>query len=202
MKLYYSPGACSLAAHILLNEINADYELEKVDIRTHLTEKGSDYYQINPKGYVPALEIDPKLVLTENIAILPFIAQNDPSQNLIPISGLGLAKVLEWLGYLNSELHTAYSALFAKDISSEQRKDAHKNIDKLLGFIEAHLKNSDTDYLLGDSFGPADAYLFVITNWSQLTHHDLSAFSHILALRSRVAERPSVQVAMKKEGLL
>jgi len=104
MKLYYSPGACSLAAHIILNEINVDFDLERVDLKTHKTEKGADYYEINPKGYVPALEINPGLILTENVAILPFLAQHDPKQDLIPPSGMGRAKVLEWLGYLNSEL--------------------------------------------------------------------------------------------------
>ena len=119
MKLYYSPGACSLAAHIILNEINVDFDLERVDLKTHKTSKGADYYEINPKGYVPALEINPGLILTENVAILPFLAQHDPKQDLIPPSGMGRAKVLEWLGYLNSELHDAYAVFFTGKLTDD-----------------------------------------------------------------------------------
>lgn len=202
MKLYYSPGACSLAAHIILNEINVDFDLERVDLKTHTTEKGKDYYSINAKGYVPALEINPGLILTENVAILPFLAQHDPKQDLIPPSGLGRAKVLEWLGYLNSELHDAYSVFFAGALSDEQKQRGYAEIDKVLNYIENYLSGSDFDYLVNDNFGPADAYLFVITNWSKLIKHDLSGFECILALRAKVAARQSVQIAMRDEGLI
>ncbi|AOA58494.1 glutathione S-transferase family protein [Acinetobacter larvae] len=202
MKLYYSPGACSLAAHILLNEINVDFDLERVDLKTHLTEKGTDFYQINAKGYVPALEINPGLVLTENVAVLPFLAQHDPQQNLIPPSGLGRAKVLEWLGYLNSELHDAYAVFFTAQLDETQKAAAYAEINKILNYIELYLENSDFDYLVNDNFGPADAYLFVLTNWSKLIQHDLAPFKHIAALRDKVAQRPSVQMAMRDEGLI
>lgn len=132
MKLYYAPGACSLASHIILNEINVDFDLERVDLKTHTTEKGQDYYTINPKGYVPALEINPGLMLTENVAILPFLAQHDPKQDLIPPSGLGRAKVLEWLGYLNSELHDAYAVFSSQPLDEEGKKRAYAEIDRLL----------------------------------------------------------------------
>ncbi len=131
MKLYYSPGACSLAAHIILNEINVDFDLERVNLKTHKTEKGADYYEINPKGYVPALEINPGLMLTENVAILPFLAQHDPKQDLIPPSGMGRAKVLEWLGYLNSELHDAYAVFFGAPLTSDEKTKAYAEIDRL-----------------------------------------------------------------------
>lgn len=202
MKLYYSPGACSLAAHIILNEINVDFDLERVDLKTHTTEKGKDYYSINAKGYVPALEINPGLILTENVAILPFLAQHDPKQDLIPPSGLGRAKVLEWLGYLNSELHDAYSVFFSGPLNDEQKQRGYAEIDKVLNYIENYLSGSDFDYLVNDNFGPADAYLFVITNWSKLIKHDLSGFVCILALREKVAARQSVQIAMRDEGLI
>ena len=202
MKLYYSPGACSLAAHILLNEINVDFDLERVDLKTHKTEKGADYYEINPKGYVPALEINPGLILTENVAVLPFIAQHDAGQDLIPPSGLGRAKVLEWLGYLNSELHDEYAVFFDPKITEDEKVRGYATIDKMLKFIDDYLAKSDYDYLVNDRFGPADAYLFVLTNWSKVIHHDLTPFTNIVALRNKVAERQSVQIAMRDEGLI
>ena len=202
MKLYYSPGACSLAAHILLNEINVDFDLERVDLKTHKTEKGADYYAINPKGYVPALEINPGLILTENVAVLPFIAQHDAAQDLIPPSGLGRAKVLEWLGYLNSELHDEYAVFFDPKITEDEKVRGYATIDKMLKYIDDYLAKSDYDYLVNDRFGPADAYLFVLTNWSKVIHHDLTPFTNIVALRNKVAERQSVQIAMRDEGLI
>ena len=202
MKLYYSPGASSLASHIILNEINVDFDLVRVDLKTHKTEKGEDYYAINPKGYVPALEINPGLILTENVAILPFLAQHDPKQDLIPPSGLGRAKVLEWLGYLNSELHDAYAVFFTGPLTEPEKEKAYKEIDRLLSYIDKTIGESDTDYLVDDNFGPADAYLFVITNWSNYIKHDLTPYSHINALRDKVAARQSVQIAMRDEGLI
>ena len=202
MKLYYSPGACSLAAHILLNEINVDFDLERVDLKTHKTEKGADYYAINPKGYVPALEINPGLILTENVAVLPFISQHDAGQDLIPPSGLGRAKVLEWLGYLNSELHDEYAVFFDPKITEDEKVRGYATIDKMLKYIDDYLAKSDYDYLVNDRFGPADAYLFVLTNWSKVIHHDLTPFTNIVALRNKVAERQSVQIAMRDEGLI
>lgn len=202
MKLYYSPGACSLAAHIILNEINVDFDLERVDLKTHKTEKGADYYAINPKGYVPALEINPGLILTENVAILPFLAQHDPKQDLIPPSGLGRAKVLEWLGYLNSELHDAYAVFFGTPLSAEAKEKAYAEIDRLLTHIDKTINESNNDYLVDDNFGPADAYLFVLTNWSNHIEHDLTPYIHIVALRNKVAGRQSVQIAMRDEGLI
>lgn len=202
MKLYYSPGACSLAAHILLNEINVDFDLEHVDLKTHKTEKGADYYEINPKGYVPALEINPGLILTENVAVLPFIAQHDPKQDLIPPSGLGRAKVLEWLGYLNSELHDEYAVFFDPAITEDEKVRGYATLDKMLKYIDDYLAESEYDYLVNDRFGPADAYLFVLTNWSNYIQHDLTPFTNIVALRNKVAERQSVQIAMRDEGLI
>lgn len=203
MRLYYTPGASSLAAHIILNEINVDFDLVRVDLKTHKTEKGEDYYQVNPKGYVPALEINPGLVLTETVAILPFLAQHDPKQDLIPPSGLGRAKVLEWVGYLNSELHDAYAVFFTKHkLTDEEKAKGYAEIDRLLSYIDKYLAESDYDYLVDDNFGPADAYLFVITNWSKGIQHDLTPYSHINKLREKVAARQSVQIAMRDEGLI
>ena len=202
MKLYYSPGACSLASHIILNEINVDFDLVRVDLKTHKTEKGADYYEINPKGYVPALEINPGLILTENVAILPFLAQHDPKQDLITPSGLCRAKVLEWLGYLNSELHDAYAVFFGAPLNDEAKAKGYAEIDRLLSYIDKAISESDNDYLVDDNFGPADAYLFVLTNWSNLIHHDLTPYKNIIALRNKVAARQSVQIAMRDEGLI
>ena len=202
MKLYYTPGACSLAAHIILNEINVDFDLERVDLKTHTTEKGQDYYAINPKGYVPALEINPGLVLTENVAVLPFLAQHDPRQDLIPPSGLGRAKVLEWLGFLNSEVHDAYAVFFGRELNDEEKARGYAEIDRLLQFVEDYLAEVDTDFLVDDNFGPADAYLFVLTNWSKSIGRDLSKFKEINDLRDVVFQRQSVQIAMRDEGLI
>lgn len=202
MKLYYSPGACSLAAHIILNEVNVDFDIERVDLKTHKTEKGVNYYEINPKGYVPALEINPGLILTENVAILPFLAQQDPKQDLIPPSGLGRAKVLEWLGYLNSELHDAYAVFFAGPLDAEAKEKAYAEIDRLLTYIDQAIESSDHEYLVDDNFGPADAYLFVITNWSNHIEHDLTPYCHVVEIRNKVAARQSVQIAMRDEGLI
>lgn len=202
MKLYYSPSACSLAAHIILNEVNVDFDIERVDLKTHKTEKGVNYYEINPKGYVPALEINPGLILTENVAILPFLAQQDPKQDLIPPSGLGRAKVLEWLGYLNSELHDAYAVFFAGPLDAEAKEKAYAEIDRLLTYIDQAIASSDHEYLVDDNFGPADAYLFVITNWSNHIEHDLTSYSHVVEIRNKVAARQSVQIAMRDEGLI
>ena len=202
MKLYYSPGACSLASHIILNEINVDFDLVKVDLKTHKTEKGADFLAINPKGYVPALEINPGLILTENVAILPFLAQHDPKQDLIPPSGLGRAKVLEWLGYLNSELHDAYAVFFGAPLDDAAKVKAYAEVDRLFAYIEKTISESENDYLVDDNFGPADAYLFVLTNWSKGIGHDLSQYTNIVALRNKVAARQSVQIAMRDEGLI
>lgn len=202
MKLYYSPGACSLAAHIILNEVNVDFDIERVDLKTHKTEKGVDYYEINPKGYVPAIEINPGLILTENVAILPFLAQQDPKQDLIPPSGLGRAKVLEWLGYLNSELHDAYAVFFAGPLDADAKEKAYAEIDRLLTYIDQAIASSDHEYLVDDNFGPADAYLFVITNWSNHIEHDLTPYCHVVEIRNKVAARQSVQIAMRDEGLI
>ena len=202
MKLYYSPGACSLAAHIILNEVNVDFDIERVDLKTHKTEKGVDYYEINPKGYVPAIEINPGLILTENVAILPFLAQQDPKQDLIPPSGLGRAKVLEWLGYLNSELHDAYAVFLAGTLDAKAKEKAYAEIDRLLTYIDQAIASSDHEYLVDDNFGPADAYLFVITNWSNYIEHDLTPYSHVVEIRNKVAARQSVQIAMRDEGLI
>jgi glutathione S-transferase len=202
MKLYYSPGACSLASHIILNEINVDFDLVKVDLKTHKTEKGEDYYQVNPKGYVPALEINPGLILTENVAILPFLAQHDPKQDLIPPSGLGRAKVLEWLGYLNSELHDAYAVFFGAPLDTAGKEKGYAEIDRLLTYIDKTIGESDNEYLVDDNFGPADAYLFVLTNWSNSIEHDLTPYKNIIAIRNKVAARQSVQIAMRDEGLI
>ena len=151
---------------------------------------------------MPALEINPGLILTENVAILPFLAQHDPKQDLIPPSGLGRAKVLEWLGYLNSELHDAYAVFFAGALSADAKEKAYAEIDRLLKHIDSTIAQADHEYLVDDNFGPADAYLFVLTNWSNHIEHDLTPYPNVVALRNKVAERQSVQIAMRDEGLI
>ncbi len=142
------------------------------------------------------------MILTENVAILPFLAQHDPKQDLIPPSGLGRAKVLEWLGYLNSELHDAYAVFFGAPLDAAAKEKAYAEIDRLLSYIDKQIGESDHDYLVDDNFGPADAYLFVLTNWSNGIEHDLSPYKNIIFIRNKVAERQSVQIAMRDEGLI
>ncbi len=194
MKLYYSPGACSLASHIVAIEGGLDLRLEKVDLKTHRTESGVNFMTINAKDYVPTLTLDDGAILTENTAILPFLGDKT---GLMPSEGLARYRVLEWLGYIGSELHKPFAPLF-HDGSEEEKADAKKQILLRLGFVEDQLSG---DWLMGDSFTVADAYLFVILRWARTMHLDLSSMPHLLAFKARMEARPAVQKALSEEGL-
>ena len=201
MKLYYSPGAGSLAPHIVAHELGIDLPLEKVDTKTKQMANGGDFFKINPKGYVPALEIDGGAILTEGPVISQYLADLKPASGLAPANGtLARYRLQETLGYINSEIHKSYSPLFNPATSDELRKDRMEYLHKRYGLIEATL--SKTPYLLGDTFTIADAYLFTVTNWAKHVKLDLSAFPSVLAFQKRVGERPAVQAALKHEGLL
>lgn len=202
MKLYYAPGSCSLAAHIILNELKAPFDAEKVDLKTHQIESGQDFYQINPKGFVPTLEAEGGVILTENVAILPYLAEQDPNQKMIATSGLARAKTLEWLGFLNSQLHKAYLPLFYGNLDEQGQKDAYAKVDSYLAYIDQYIANTPHEFLTGDHFGPADAYLFVIGSWSSYVDHDLTPYSHLVAFREKIAQREAVQLTLKQEGLI
>lgn len=202
MKLYYSPGACSLASHITLHEVGRPFAIERADIRAKTTESGGDFRAINPKGAVPALALEDGAVLTEGVAIMQFVADQAGASDLLPPAGtLARARVQELLNYIAAELHKSYSPFFAPDITDAGRTAQKAVLDAKLAWIEGLLSDGRA-WLSGDSFTPADAYLFTVTNWSAFVGHDLSGFPHLQALRARVAARPAVQAAMKAEGLL
>ncbi|MEZ5522027.1 MAG: glutathione transferase GstA [Dokdonella sp.] len=201
MKLYYSPGACSLSPHIVANEIGIPLELEKVDTKTKQTEHGSDYLAINPKGYVPALRLDDGALLTEGPAIVQYLADQKPGSGIAPANGtLARYRLQEMLGYINSELHKTYSPLFNPNTTDAVRADREAYLRKRYALIEQTL--SGQPFLLGDQFSAADAYLFTVTNWARVLKLDLSEFPNLMAFQKRVAERPAVLGAMREEGLV
>jgi len=200
MKLYFSPGACSLSPHIVAHELGIPLTLEKVDTATKKTHDGRDFWKINPKGYVPALELDNGEILTEGPAIVQYLADKNPAANLVPASGtLERYRMQEMLGYINSEIHKAYSPLFNPKTSSELREEREAYLRRRYGLLEKLLAGKT--YLFGDQFTIADAYLFTVTSWARFLKLDLSDFPNLLAFQARVATRPAVQAAMAAEGL-
>lgn len=201
MKLYFSPGACSLSPHITLREAGFDVSLEKVDLRAKKTESGADYWKINPKGYVPALELDSGDVLTEGPAIIQYVSDQKPESKLAPPNGtLERYRLQEMLAYISTELHKTYSPLFTPGTTPEVREERVAYLKKRYATMESALAGKD--YLFGDHFTVADAYLFTVTNWSSFLKLDFSDFPNLLAFQKRVAARPAVQAAMTAEGLL
>jgi glutathione S-transferase len=199
MKLYYAPGACSLASHIVAEEEGLPLDLERVDLKTHRTARGEDFYAINPKGYVPTLGFDGGEILTENVAILPFLADLAPAAELAPADGtMDRVRLLEWLGFLNSELHHAFAPFFHGN-DENRGTEARGTIRKRLSFIADRIGGHD--YLMGDKFTVADAYLFVMLRWCDMAGIDLGEFPVLDRYRARIAARPPVQAAMKAEGL-
>ena len=201
MKLYYTPGACSLSPHIVARELGLEPTLVKVDISSKKTDDGRDYSEINPKGYVPALELDGGEVLTEGTAIVQYLADRKPEAGLAPANGtLERYRVQEMLGYINSELHKSYSPLFNPKTTPEVRQEKQDYLKKRYGLIEKALAGKQ--FLLGDHFTVADAYLFTVTNWAGFVKLDLADFPNLKAFQERVAARPAVRTALKAEGLL
>ncbi len=199
MKLFYSPGACSLASHIVLQEVGRPFVTERIDLRAKTTESGADYRRINPKGAVPALMLDDGQVLTEGVSIMQYVADVAGANDLVPPAGtLVRARVQEMLNYVAAEVHKSYSPLFNPTITAEAKAAQLTVLDGKLAWLENTLAD-DRTWLAGGSFSPADAYLFAVTNWSAHLGHDLSRFPRIEALRARVGARPSVQAAMQAE---
>ena len=201
MKLYFSPGACSLSPHIVLLEAGLPYTLDRVDLRSKLTSTGQDYRSINDKGYVPALETDSGLVLTEGPAIVPYLADLVPGKALAPAPGTSERYQLAgWLNFIGTELHKTYSPLFDPSVSDEVKAYARANLAKRYTYVNSKLEGQD--YLCGNRFSVADAYLFVITNWAGLVKFDLDGFPHLKAFQQRIGARPAVQQALRAEGLI
>lgn len=199
MKLYYSPGACSLATHIAAKEEGLALDLERVDLKTHQTEYGEDYRQLNPKGYVPALELDDGSLLTENVAILVFIADQRPEAGLAPpCDSMERTRLVEWLAFLATELHKAFGPIFhhGDDILKAEARDT---IEKWLRHVADQL--AGRDFLMGEHFTVADAYLFVILRWCDIARIPLSKFPALASYRARIEARPAVQAAMREERL-
>jgi len=201
MKLYYSPGACSLSPHIVANEIGIALQLEKVDGKAKRTESGGDFWQVNPKGYVPVLELDNGEWLTEGPAIVQYLADQKPSAQLAPPNGtFARSRLQEMLGYINSEIHKSYSPLFKDDTPEQTRTERKAYLQRRYELIEKVLAKQE--WLVGDHFSAADAYLFTVTRWADHVKVDLSAFPALLAFQQRVAARPAVQKSLAAEGLL
>ena len=201
MKLYYTPGACSLSPHIALLEAGLPYELVKVDLRAKKLENGDDFLQVNPKGQVPALALDSGELVTEGPVIIQMIADKAKDKNLAP--GRDSAeryKLLEWLNFITTELHKNFSPLFQPAIPDEVKNFFKDRLMAKLKYIESQL--AGRDYLLGKQFTVADGYLFVMLAWADRLKLDLSGFSNLMAYKARVAARPKVQEALTKEGLL
>lgn len=200
MKLYFSPGACSLSPHIVANELGIPLTLVKVDTAKKTTADGGDFWAINPKGYVPAVQLEGGEVLTEGPAIVQWLADQKPEAKLAPANGtIERARLQETLGYINSELHKSYSPLFNPKTPAETRTEREEYLRKRYGFIEKQLEGKD--YLFGDQFTVADAYLYTVTNWAAYVKLDISGFPNLLAFQARVAARPAVQKALEAEGL-
>lgn len=201
MKLYYSPGACSLSPHIILRETGSAFELERVDVASKKTEHGEDYRQVNPKGYVPALRLDDGEVLTEGAAIVQYIADARAADDLAPRTGtLERARLQEHLNFVASELHKAFGPLFSAEASAAARAAAPGNVGRRFDHIESILGNG-RPYLLGERFSVADAYLFVVSSWAIPTGIGLDRWPRLSAFVGRVRSRPAVQAALTAEGL-
>jgi glutathione S-transferase len=201
MKLYYSPGACSLSPHIALLEAGLPYDLVKVDLRAKKLENGDDFLKVNPKGQVPALALDSGELITEGPVIVQIIADKVPATNLVPSrDSAERYKLLEWLTYVNGELHKNIGPLF-NPMLSDDAKAVFK--DRAMGkfrYVDSQL--AGRDYLLGKQFTVADGYLYVMLRWAEGMKFDLSGLNNLLAYKDRVAARPKVQEALVKEGLV
>jgi len=201
MKLFYAPGACSLSPHIVATEAGIPLKLVKVDTRTKTIAAEGDYWAINPKGYVPALELDNGEILTEGPAIVQYLADQRPEARLAPPNGtFARTRLQEALNYITSEIHKSYSPLFNPKVSTEVRAERVEYLRRRYALLDAQLAGRKC--LFGDQFTVADAYLFVVTRWADYTKVDLSDYVNLQAFQQRVAARPAVKQAMIQEGLI
>lgn len=200
MKLYYAPGTCALSPHIVLHEAGLPFEGKLTNIRSHQLADGTDFYAVNPKGSVPVLEFDDGQRLTEGPAIVQWIADQVPDKQLAPAAGsMPRYRLAEWLNFISTEIHKAYSPLFNPNMPQEGKQVF---IDKLLEryrFVDDKLAGKD--YLMGSQFSVADAYLYTVTRWATPMKIDLSKFAHLAAFMQRMEARPAVQKALQEQGL-
>ncbi|WP_374398864.1 glutathione transferase GstA [Niveibacterium sp.] len=201
MKLFFSPGACSLSPHIALREAGLPVELVKVDLKTKQLADGGDFTAINPKGYVPTVQLDDGEILTEGPAIVQYIADQKPESGLAPANGtMARYRLQEWLTFINSELHKTFGALFNPNAPAETKDGAKALLAKRFDYLASQLQGKD--YLTGAQFTVADGYLFTVINWCQWVGIDLAQWPALAAFHARVAARPAVQAALRAEGLL
>jgi len=202
MKLYYSPGACSLSPHIVLRELGLPFELTRVDLRTkQLKEGGADYTAVNAKGMVPTLELDDGERLTEGPAVVQYLADRKPESGLAPAAGtMERYHLMEWLNFISTELHKSYTPLFSAATPEEHKKSVKEMLAKRYDFVARRL--GERPWLMGDGFTVADAYLYTVMRWSPLVGFDLSPWSVLVGFMERAAARPAVREAMKAERIL
>jgi glutathione S-transferase len=201
VKLYYSPGACSLAPHIVLLESGHAFDLEKVDIPNKKTASGADYWKINPKGYVPALQLDNGEVLTEVSTILQYLADQKPASGLVPAAGtMARYRLMEWLNFVATEVHKSLGALFNPQMTPEMKEVQKAYITRRFNALDGMM--AGRAYLAGETFSVADAYLFNVLRWCGYHKIDLAPWPNIQAFFARTGERPQVQAAMRAEGLI
>jgi glutathione S-transferase len=199
MKLYFSPGACSFSPHIALRETGLAFDLVKVDLKTgRIAADGSDFARINPKGYVPVLELDDGRILTEGPVIVQYIADQKPESGLAPKAGtFERYRLQEWLGFINSEIHKGFAPLFNPATPEDYKAAAREHMAKRLSFAAGHLEKND--FLLGKQFSVADAYLYTVLYWTQWLGIDLSRWPSLAAFQERIGNRPSVKAARAAE---
>lgn len=201
MKLYYSAGACSLSPHIALQESGLAFEAIAAPTKTHQLPDGSDYYKINPLGYVPLLELKDGTRLREGPAIVQYIADQVPEKKLAPANGtMARYKLQEWLTFIGTEIHKGFSPLFNPAMPAEAKTIAKTKLEERLKWVDGELTGKS--YLMGDQFTVADGYLFTVTNWTNFVGMNISGLPNLTAFMARVGQRPAVQAAMKAEGLL
>jgi glutathione S-transferase len=201
MKLYYSPGACSLSPHIALLEAGLPYDLVKVDLRAKKLENGDDFLKVNPKGQVPALGLDSGELVTEGPVIVQMIADKAPAKNLAPArDSAERYKLLEWLNFITGELHKNFSPMFNPSIPDEVKNVFRERIMGKFKYLDAQLAGHD--YLMGKQFSVADGYLYTMLRWADGHKFDLSGLKNLMAFKERVHARPKVQEALTKEGLM
>ncbi len=201
MKLYYAPGACSVSPHIALCEAGLAHEIEKVDLKARKTESGADFLAINPKGYIPALKLDNGEVLVEGVAIVQYIADRKPDSGLAPRAGtMERYRLQEWLTFISSELHKAFSPLFNAAMPEEGKKIFRDRLMTRFAYVDKQL--AGRDYLMGSAFNVADGYLYNMCRWAKRVELDLSGCPNVNAFVARVEARPKVIEALRAEGLM
>ncbi|MBO9514084.1 MAG: glutathione transferase GstA [Variovorax sp.] len=201
MKLYYSPGACSLSPHIALREAGLAFEPVLASTKSHKLQDGTDYYGINPLGYVPMLELDDGTRLREGPAIVQYIADLAPTKNLAPANGtLPRYRLQEWLTFIGTEIHKTFSPLFNPNMPEEAKAIFKAKLQQRYEWLDGQL--AGREFVMGEHFTVADGYLFTVTNWTKPMNIDLSGYPNVQAWHARIAARPAVQEAMKAEGLI